>query len=1704
MTQQIINLGTGPNTQTGETILTAFVKVNDNFTELYAALQGNGADNLIGNTITANNFVTTGNIRTGNIAAYGNIATIGNIIASGFFYPNGKSILGTDAINTDLLPLTGNIFSIGSNAYPWAAATIANSITLGGHVLEFNAQNILTVDGIPFRGSYSDANVAAYLPYYGGPITVSNIYINSTDITTDGTHLFVNGSLVAGNYNNSNVAAFLPTYGGQISASNIDLGGYGITTDGNTIYLNGKSIQSNYGDANVRALLPTYSGNLNSINGITASNLTANNASISNVLYLDTSTITAVKNTLYVNGVPITGTYTNLSVAAYLDTYLPAHSGNLNAIDNLNANTANIYQTLYLNGSALTVVNNQLFANGVPITETYSNTNVHSYLPTYTGTLNNLTSVSSNVLVATANLVLDGATLTVVNNQLYSNGIPISGTYSNANVAQYLPIYFGNMNLVNNLTANIVETVKNLVLDSTSEVVGNIIPSLDLTYTLGNTTNRFKSLYVGGNTIYIGNQSISSNATQITLSNAVSTGNGFFGGNVYISGFANVTGDITANNINANTNILAGGKVAVVGTIDADSNITGANLISNGTVSTGTLTVATTATVTGNATVGNLITSGNISGVNTLFANAANLIGNLTAGNLTSAGTLTIGTITANGNITTTGSINSTGGITGGNITSNGYVSTSTLYVASTANIASNLTAGNISTLGNVAAGYFIGNGSLLTGIDATQIRYQLLSNVKVGSDGNITFSTNTNPNTAVFSDQAFTFYRDLFVDGNIVATGSITANGNLILGNAATDTVQFGAEVSSDILPSLTLTYNLGSPANQWKGIYAGTANVTTLTASGNITAGNIATNGSANIGTLTVTNTATISGNLSAGNISTLGNITANSVTATGNISAAYFSGTFVGNIVSNNLLGNTIPLGTPIDQNFVNGAIGTWTSTTSVTDAIDQLNEAMLNIQANTYVKSTSFIATPTSGGAGTLVTLTISSVGNPNHYNVNWGDGGFSNAVTTVTPSYTYTNNALSPFTVSVTAYNNLGYGAGSSASFTRTNYIVIYTADPVMGFGLYRANVGGSSLSGNNLYTNIGQPIYLQNSTTNTTMANVTYTINFGDGTANAGVSSDSQPGGVLGSRYAYTYSNSSGTSQDTVTLTLTSHTTANPASIPRNTTALLKVYNPNISAPDGLSAKTITFTGNTGTGPYLAANFANNTNGAVTITAGNPIARTVANTGTVNTVTMSSYAYNASAGTLSAYVNNSNNGNVSLSISDNSSTYGALVVAGESDYNLLTNAGVSTTFAASTYAPGLYQGFEAYIAANASTLNSGVNNFKLSHSTTGNTNVVEFAKDFLTVTPSIDLTSAHIYESAAGTYRYISGIPYYNTGSPQVTVSGVKIYNWIGQTYSGPVSSVNPFTVNPGTNIESTSGNIIVSQTKTYGNLDGNVTYLSGGVPLANTGTVSSYSIGNQTVNIGGVASTAAVQTLAFVANNVNGTGTSSTYATANIQVFNATPSGFVETAIPCTITDTNGANAAPAIRIVISGASGATPAYSSSTNYYANRVWSGAQTVAGTDEAVVRWNQLKFFNTDLSTGYLPVGPNLATGRSSGYQYFRGAFARTGRNSWNVTITGKISGLKFAVPGTSIDTLPYTTNGWLDATVAYYGSGVAGAFTSGCATSTPVPISTVISGTTYGITLGTGSTSAPGNTGNQVLFSIVLGPTDYITSWSFS
>ena len=58
-------------------------------------------------------------------------------------------------------------------------------------------------------------------------------------------------------------------------------------------------------------------------------------------------------------------------------------------------------------------------------------------------------------------------------------------------------------------------------------------------------------------------------------------------------------------------------------------------------------------------------------------------------------------------------------------------------------------------------------------------------------------------------------------VTGNVHATGNITADGNITLGDGDTDSVTFNADLTSNIVPNATNTYDLGASNKEWRNVY-------------------------------------------------------------------------------------------------------------------------------------------------------------------------------------------------------------------------------------------------------------------------------------------------------------------------------------------------------------------------------------------------------------------------------------------------------------------------------------------------------------------------------------------------------------------------------------------------------------------------------------------------------------------------------------------------------------------------------------------------------------------------------------------------------------------------------------------------------------------------------------------------------------------
>ena len=796
--------------------------------------------------------------------------------------------------------------------------------------------------------------------------------------------------------------------------------------------------------------------------------------------------------------------------------------------------------------------------------------------------------------------------------------------------------------------------------------------------------------------------------------------------------------------------------------------------------------------------------------------------------------------------------------------------------------------------------------------------------------------------------------------------------------------------------------------------------------------------------------------------------------------------------------------ITLGSGGDGSFSSpGSVTSLTGSTTVSEAIDRLNEVTENIRNSTYVKSVDATTDVSSGGNPLTVTLTISVVGNANQYDIDWGDGSNTNGTSDSTPSHTYTDNSNSPYDVVIIARNTSGSGEGSSATVTKTNFITLYTATPVANFGLFAASSGGSELTGNSREIDAGETMYLENTTTNSSSATCTYQINWGDGSSNTSVASGGT-GDVGQGRASHTYTADSGSSTYTITMQQTAHSTADPGEVGSTTTEILKVYNASIAAPSGLSTKTITFgESSSGSSPRLAHGYTDNsTEDSVSVGASvTRITNSSAGTNTDSDI-LSSFSYNGDTGTLTAIVDGSADGAITFSNADDSGTSTSLIITEESDYQFLSTAGGSTSFSSSIYTPGLHQGFKARVRKTTASLAVGSHSYKLSHSVTGDTNVLSFVKDDVVTSPTTVTSGATLTQASAGTLKYISGVPYY-TNDATLTLAGVTIYDWIGQCYAQTSS---PFTVTNGTNQESTSGSTVGTQYFTYANLDGSTTFLDSGTPKANTGENSgaAYAIGDLTINVnGGGIGIEQIKARTF---SVNGNGSYAELTGKYVQAFNGS-TGIDEEAI--SVADSLGATHDDDGKR-ITGFSGVadTPAFDSSINNYTANVWTGSQTIAGTPEAVTRWGDISHFSTDLSgSAYLPTGPDLNTGRS-GSQYFTFAFRRTTMANFTVRLSGKVSGFFIAAPGTTIDSAS-TLNGWADASVTYGGAGCPGANTgAGGNGSNGVAFTSgdrIVDGTTYSndtFTLTLGDQNASNSTGNNILVRIKLESGDSLTALS--
>lgn len=277
-------------------------------------------------------------------------------------------------------------------------------------------------------------------------------------------------------------------------------------------------------------------------------------------------------------------------------------------------------------------------------------------------TANGFVSATGNLTVANANLG-NLATANFFsgsgNNLSNIQGSNVTGPVGSANTAGTVTTNAQpNITSVGNLTSLVVS--------------GNITPTANITYDLGNNTNRFKDIYLANSTIYLGDATVQANATTLILTNPL-------GGQLVVSGNSTSSSNSI---VNGNSNIVVGLDSNVTVSVAGNANVltvtgTGANV--NGPINS--LDANLGNAVTANYFIGSGANLTNIPGANitgaTGNANVAVTVSANAQPNITSVGILTSLSISGNANIGNVGTelITATGNITGANLITGGVLS---------------------------------------------------------------------------------------------------------------------------------------------------------------------------------------------------------------------------------------------------------------------------------------------------------------------------------------------------------------------------------------------------------------------------------------------------------------------------------------------------------------------------------------------------------------------------------------------------------------------------------------------------------------------------------------------------------------------------------------------------------------------------------------------------------------------------------------------------------------------------------------------------------------------------------------------------------------------------------------------------------------------------------------------------------------------
>ena len=452
------------------------------------------------------------------------------------------------------------------------------------------------------------------------------------------------------------------------------------------------------------------------------------------------------------------------------------------------------------------------------------------------------------------------------------------------------------------------------------------------------------------------------------------------------------------------------------------------------------------------------------------------------------------------------------------------------------------------------------------------------------------------------------------------------------------------------------------------------------------------------------------------------------------------------------------------------------------------------------------------------------------------------------------------------------------------------------------------------------------------------------------------------------------------------------------------------------AAPDTLNGLSFSLTGTAGNGRLCQGFTPTNNTGGSAPSAGTQYTRNTDSTITSNYINDVGPGDN---GTVIGKVNATSVGSITFDTNTNNGTNGGIQVADNKDAaNSTRNTGIDAEF---------YQVYDVRFL-NA-TSPDGFNKAFFTHGSATSNEVFWYEDPSTVSAPVISFSGVTPPSSSSHTVAFSSGVPHYTQSANNTFTYVLTVTNASGDMYTQ---------------------NTFVTQ-------DGNT-----GSAFANTGNKSYTDFAGGTNpparNYG--VGTGVTTLVSGIPRNIHNTITSNhfnrydaftpygshnnqriTYNTAlNIMGTSATTNQVDEDNIQ--ITGTLGTGSGNATR-VNAGATGDNPTPVQTAF--------NASATPAVYEAIVRGGTLRHDVTNYSTGYLPVGLDLSSGRT-GNQYFQVLFTRTTVSEFNIVVTGTYAGCKVCLPENSSWTTGLSnTNGWADMFTAYAGSGVPRNSDPGCA-----------------------------------------------------